>query len=147
MNNVFVSLQKKIIQFKRNFWDYFFCYIGTISLKTRSYLQKIMKEVVTCGKLHVIFMKQNKLLNIFASETLFPKFLSISYFYKFLCWPYYRGCVRHFAERSGEYVSIEAISNERVERRIENAVWHNLFKFHSLLKIVVFSVTIINSTS
>ena len=50
-------------------------YLGTISLQTRTKLQKSIKGVLNCCKLQVILKSQINSAIIFALKTLFPKFL------------------------------------------------------------------------
>ena len=51
-------------------------YSGTMSLQTRSKLQKTFKEVLNCYKLQVIFNSQIKLCNNFWFKDPVPQFLT-----------------------------------------------------------------------
>ena len=81
-------------------------YLGTISLQTRTKLQKSIKGVLNCCKLQVIFKSQKNLCTKFHFEDNVPQILTSGAVYKFQCGlcneTYYGQCVRHFAV-SGEY--------------------------------------------
>ena len=51
-------------------------YLGTISLQTRTKLQKSIKEVLNCCKLLVIFKSQSKLCNSFCFKDPVPQILT-----------------------------------------------------------------------
>ena len=84
-------------------------YLGSISLQTRTKLQKSIKGVLNCCKLQVYFKSQKKLCTKFHFEDNVPQILTSGAVYKFQCGlcneSYYRQCVRHLAV-SGEYFGI-----------------------------------------
>ena len=93
-------------------------------------MQKSVKGVRNYCRLKVIFKYQNKLCNNFCFKDPIPQIPASGAFYKFqsgLCnESYYGGCVRHFAVRSGEYIGISSLTNERVQPRKDSAVCHHL---------------------
>ena len=84
-------------------------YLGSISLQTRTKLQKSIKGVLNCCKLQVYFKSKKKLCTKFHFEDNVPQILTSGVVYKFQCGlcneSYYEQCVRHFAV-SGEYFGI-----------------------------------------
>ena len=99
-------------------------YLGTISLQTKTKLQKSIKGVLNCCKLQVIFKSQNKLCNNFHFKDPVPQILTSGVVYKFQCGlcneSYYGECVRHLghlAVRNGEYIGISHLTNKRVQPR------------------------------
>ena len=101
-------------------------YLGTISLQTRTKLQKSIREVLNCCKLQVIF----KIQKIFRFKGLIPLILISGVIYKFqrgLCnESYYGECVRHLAIGSGEHIGISPLTNKRAQSRNNSAVYHDL---------------------
>ena len=83
-------------------------YLGTISLQTRTKLQKSMKGVLKCCNLEVTFKSRNKLCNNFRFKDPVPQILTSGMVYKFHCGLcnefYYEECVRHLCVRSDEHV-------------------------------------------
>ena len=60
-------------------------YLRTISLQTRTKLQKSIKGVLNCCKLQVIFKNRNKLCNNFCFKDPVPQILTSGVVYKFQC--------------------------------------------------------------
>ena len=60
-------------------------YLGTISLQTRTKLQKYIKGVLNSCKLQVIFKSQYKLYNNFPFKDLVPQIFTSGVVYKFQC--------------------------------------------------------------
>ena len=105
-------------------------YLGSISLQTRTKLQKSIKGVLNCCKLQVIFKSQNKLCNNFRIKDPVPQILTSGVVCKFQCGlcneSYYGECVRHLAVRSAEHIGISSLTNKRVQPRKDSAVCHHL---------------------
>ena len=126
-------------------------YLGTISLQTRTKLQKSIKGVLNCCKLRVIFKSQKKLCNNFRFKDPAPQILTSGVVYKFQCGlcneSYYGECVRHLAVRSGEHTGLPPLTNKRIKPRKDSANFHRLLiaTINPLLKILVFCVTRIRS--
>ena len=60
-----------------------FTHLGTISLQIRTKLRKSMKGVLNCCKLQVFSKVKINSVTMFASKTLFPKFLHQVWFTSF----------------------------------------------------------------
>ena len=69
LNRIHISKEKAPTVEKKPF-RLVFHYLGTISLQTRTKLQKSRKELLKCCKLQVVFNSQDKLCQ---KKTLFPK--------------------------------------------------------------------------
>ena len=105
-------------------------HLATISLQTRTKLQKSIKGVFSCCKSHVIFKIQNKLRNNFRFKDPVPQSLISGLVYKFQGGlrneSYYGEFVRHLAVRSGEHIGISPLTNKRVQLRKDSAAYHHL---------------------
>ena len=105
-------------------------YLGTISLQTRTELQKSIKGELNCCKLQIIFKSQNKLCDNFRFKDPVPQILTSGMVYKFQCRlcneSYYRECIRHLAVRSGEDIGILPLTNKMVQPRTDSTVCHHL---------------------
>ena len=132
-----------ILQLKKILW-LVLPYLGTISLQTRTKLQKSIKGVLNCCKLQVIFKSQNKLCNNFRFKDPVPQILTSGVVYKFQCGlcneSYYGECVRHNAVRSSEHIGISPLTNKRIQPRIDSAVCHQLLNCNYSPTFVDFSV-------
>ena len=105
-------------------------YLGTISLQTRTKLQKSIKGVLNRCKLQIIFKSQNKLCNNFHFKDPVPQILTSGVVYKFQCGlcneSYYGECIRYLAVRSVEHNCISPLTNKMVKPRKDSAVCHHL---------------------
>ena len=106
-------------------------YLGTISLQTRTNMQKSIKGILNCRKLQLVFKSQNKLCNNFHFKDLVPQIRTSGVFYNVfqcgLCNEFcYGECVRHLAVRSSEHIGISPLTNKRVQPRKDSAVCHHL---------------------
>ena len=119
-------------------------YLGTISLKTRTKLQKSIKRVLNCCKLQVIFKSQNKLYNNFCFKDAVPQILTSGVVYNFQCRlcneSYYGECVRHLAVRNGEHIGIS-------QPRKDSVVCHHLLNCNYSPTFEDFSVLCHENTS
>ena len=119
-------------------------YFVTISLQTRTKLQKSIKEVLNWCKLQVIFKSQNKLYNNLCFKDHVPQVLTSGVVYKFQCGlcneSFYGECVRHLAVRSGEHIGISPLTNTMVQPRKDSAVCHHLLNCNYSLTFQDFSV-------
>ena len=121
-------------------------YLGTISLQTRTELQKSFKGVLNCCILQVIFKSQNKLCNNFCIKD--------PVVYKFHCGlhneSYYREYVSHLDVKTVEHIGISPLTNRGVQSRKDSAVcYHFINCSYSVTfeDFSVFCVTRIRSTS
>ena len=124
-------------------------YLGTMSLQTRTSLQKSVKGGLNCCKLQVTFKSQNKLCNNFCFKYPVPQILTSGLVYKFQCGlcneSYYGECVRHLAVRhlavrSGEHIGILPLTNKRKKSRKDSSVCHHLLNWNYLSTFEDFSV-------
>ena len=129
-------------------------YLGTISLQTRTELQKSFKGVLNCCILQVIFKSQNKLCNNFCFKDPALQILTSGVVYKFHCGlhneSYYREYVSHLAVKTVEHIGISPLTNRGVQPRKDSAVcYHFINCSYSVTfeDFSVFCVTRIRSTS
>ena len=61
------------------------CYLGPLSLQTRTKLKKSLKGILNCCKLKIVFKSQNKLAKSFRFKDRTPKELTHGVVYKFQC--------------------------------------------------------------
>ena len=94
-------LREKVPTVKKKPLRLVFSYLRSISLQTRTKLQKSIKGVLNSCKLQVIFESQNKLCNKLHFKDPVPKVFTSGVVYKFQCGLcndiYYGECVRHLA--------------------------------------------------
>ena len=119
-------------------------YLGTISLQTRTKVQKSIKGALNCCKLQVIFKSSNKLCNNFCFKDPVAQILTSVWFISFNVWlcneSYYIECVRNLAVRSGEHIGISPLTNKRVQPRKDSAVCNHLLNCNHSPTIEDFSV-------
>ena len=60
-------------------------YLGSISLQTRTKLNKSLKIILGCCKLQIVFKNNTRLGNIFHFKAQIPKDLTSGAVYKFQC--------------------------------------------------------------
>ena len=128
-------LKEKVPTIEKNPLQLVLPYLGTISLQTRTKLQKFIKGVLNYCKLQIIFKNRNKLCNKFCFKDPIPQIITSGVVYKLQCGFcnefYYGECVRHLAIRSGEHVGISPLTNKSVHPR------KGRFLSHCLLRSVV----------
>ena len=135
-------LQEKIYIVEKKLLRLALLYLGTISLQTRTKLLKSIRGVLNCCKLQVICNSQNKLCNNFCFKDLVPQILHQVWFTSFNVdyESYYRECVRHLAERSGEHINVSPLTNKRVQPRKHIAVCRHLLNCNYSATLEDFSV-------
>ena len=69
-------LKEKVLTVKNRPLELVLSYLATISLQTRTKLQKSIKGILYCCKLHAIFKSQNKLSNKFNFKDPIPQILA-----------------------------------------------------------------------
>ena len=69
-------LKEKVLTVKNRPPELVLSYLATISLQTRTKLQKSIKGILNCCKLHAIFKSQNKLSNKFNFKDPIPQILA-----------------------------------------------------------------------
>ena len=103
-------------------------FVGTISLQTRTKLQKSSKRVFTEVN-YKLFSKVKINSNIICFKDLDPQIHTAGVVYKFqcgLCNENDRQSVGHFAVRIGEHVRISPLTNKMVQPRKDTTVFHHL---------------------
>ena len=112
----------------------FLPYSRSTSLQTRTKLQKLIKGVLNCCELQVIFKSQNKLCNNFCFKDPVPQFLASDVVYNCQCGlcneSYYGECVRHLVVRSREHIGISSLTNKRVQPRKNSSVCRHFLNWN-----------------
>ena len=100
--------------------------LGLISLQTRTKLKKLLKKILNCCKLEIVFKNKTKLGN-----KLHFKDLTSNDLYKLQCglWndSYYFECVKHFNVRNGEDIGISPRTKKQVKPKNSSVASHLLF--------------------
>ena len=117
-------------------------YLGPLSIQTIIKLRKCLKGILSCCKLQIVFMNQNKLTNTLCFQDRIPKELTSGVVYKFqyeLCnESYYGKCVRHLNVRIGDHIGISQLTKKNVKPNGSDVSDHLLLcNLHHLLKILV----------
>ena len=110
-------------------------FLGQFSLNLRSRLYNCFNKTLPQCNLKVIFQSKNRLSNLFRFKDSIPKELRSHIVYKFLCSncniTYYGETERHLNVRSGEHLSLSALTGKRVNNDKKSAVKdHCLFNNH-----------------
>ena len=96
-------------------------YLGSISLQTRTKLEKSLKNILKCCKLKILFKSKTRLGNNFHFELQIANDLTSGVVYKFQCGLfnefYYGKCVRHLNVRIGEHVGISPLTKKKFSLR------------------------------
>ena len=104
MNNIQVFKETTLTVEKKPFVPVL-SYLGLISLQTRTMLKTLLKDILNCCKMHIVFENKTRLGDNFHFKDRIPKDLTSSVVYKFQCGLYVE-CVRHFNVRIGEHIDI-----------------------------------------
>ena len=119
-------------------------YLGMISLQTRPKLQQVLKGVLNCCKLEIVFKCQTKLSNSFRFEDPIPKDLISGVVYKFQCGlcneSYYGESIRHLDVRSGEHIGVSPLTGKKVKPVNNSAVRDHLLHCNYLPSCDKFSI-------
>jgi len=110
-------------------------FLGQFSLTLRSRLYNCFNKTLPQCNLKVIFQSKNRLSSLFRFKDSIPKELRSHLIYKFLCSncniTYYGQTERHLNVRSGEHLSLSALTGKRVNNDKKSAVKdHCLFHNH-----------------
>ena len=93
-------------------------YLGITYLQTRTKLQRVLKGVLKCHKLKIVFKCQTRPSNSFCYNDPIPKDLS-GVVYKFQCGlcneSYYGESIRHLDIRSGEHIGVSSLTRKKVK--------------------------------
>ena len=111
-------------------------YFGSISLQTRTKLDKSLKNILNCCKLQIVFKNKTRLGNNFHFKDQIPRDLTSGVVYKFQCGlcseSYYGECVRHLNVRIGEHIGISPLTKKQVKLKNSSVADHLLFCNHSV---------------
>ena len=70
---------------EKNFLVLVLPYLGSISLQTRTKLKKLLKNILNCGKVQIVFRNNIRLGNNFHFKNRYPNDLTSGVVYKFQC--------------------------------------------------------------
>ena len=98
-------------------------FLGNLSLQTKTKLQNLLKRVLGCCKIQIVFKSQRNLSNVF-------RFKDSRVVYKFQCGrcnsSYIGETDRHLKVRSGEHIGISPLTFNKVKPSAESSVRHHL---------------------
>ena len=133
MNNIRV-LKETTLTAEKKTVALVFPYLGSISLQTRTKLNKSVKNILNCCKLQIVFKNKTRLGSIFHFKDRIPKDLASGVVYKFQCGfcneSYYGECVRHLNVRIGENIGISPLTKKQVKPKSSTVAEHLLFCNH-----------------
>ena len=105
-------------------------------MQTRTKLQHVLKGVLNCLKLEIVFKCQTTLSNSFRFEDPIPKDLISGVVYKFQCRlcneSYYDESMRHLGIRFGEHICASPLAVKKVIPSNNNAICDHLLHCISL---------------
>ena len=134
LNKIYVS-KRILITFPKKVVLIVLLFLGQFSLNLRSRLYNCFNKTLPQCNIKVIFQSKNRLSNLFRFKDIIPKELRSHIVYKFLCSncniTYYGETERHLNVRSGEHLSLSALTGKRVNNNKKLAVKdHCLFSNH-----------------
>ena len=108
---------------------------GELSLQTRTKLQKVLKRILGCCKIQIVFKNRRNLSNVFSFKDRLPYDLVSCDVYKFqwgICnASYYGETDGHLKVRSGEHIGISPLTFKKVKPLVESSIRdHLLFCNH-----------------
>ena len=111
-------------------------FFGNLSLQTKTKLQNVLKRVLGCCKIQIVFKIQRNLSNVFRFKVRLPYELTSRVVYKFQCGrcnsSYIGEADRHLKVSSGEHIGISPLTFNKVKPSAESSVRdHLLFCDHS----------------
>ena len=120
MNNIYVVTETTLtVEQKPLVLD--LSYLGSISLQTRSKSKKLLKNILNCCKLQIVFKSKTRLGNHLHFEDRIPKDLTSVVVYKFQCGlcneSYYGECLRDLNVRIGEHIGILPFTKTQVKSK------------------------------
>ena len=121
-------------------------YLGIISLQTRTKLQQVLKGVLNCCKLEIVFKCQRRLSNSFRYKDPIPKVLISIAVYKFQCGlcneSYYGESIRHLNIRSGEHIRVPPLTEKKLKPSNNSAICGHLLHCNFLPSFDNFNVLV-----
>ena len=119
-------------------------FLGQFSLNLRSRLYNCFNKTLPQCNIKVIFQSKNHLSNLFRFKDSIPKELRSHIVYKFLCSncniTYYGETERHLNVRSGEHLSLSALTGKRVNNNKKSAVKDHCLFFNHVGSFEDFSI-------
>ena len=120
-------------------------FLGQFSLNLRSRLYNCFKKTLPQCNIKVIFQSKNRLSNLFRFKDSMKNFELRSHIvYKFLCsncnTTYYGETGRHLNVRSGEHLSLSALTGKRVNNNKKSAVKDHCLFFNHVGSFEDFSI-------
>ena len=111
-------------------------FFGNLSLQTKTKLQNVLKRVLRCCKIQIVFKSQRNLSNVFRFKDRLRYELISRVVYKFQCGrcnsTYIGETDRHLKVRSGEHIGISSLTFYKIKPSAESSVRdHLLFCDHS----------------
>ena len=107
-------------------------FLGNLSLQTKTKLQNVLKRVLGCCKIQIVFKSQRDLSNVFRFKDRLPYELISRVIYKFQCGrcnsSYIGETDRHLKVRSGDHIGISPLTFNKVKPSVRD---HLLFCDHS----------------
>ena len=105
-------------------------FLGNLSLQTKTKLQNVLKRVLGCCKIQIVFKNQRNLSNVFRFKDRLPYELISHVVYKFQCGrcnsSYIGETDRHLKVRSGEHIGISPLTFNKVKPSAESSVRDHL---------------------
>ena len=113
-------------------------------MQTRTKLQQVLKGILNCCKLEIVFKWQTRLSHSFRHKDPLPKDLISGVVYKFqfgLCNEYYYGeSIRHLDIRSGEHIGVSRLTGKMDKPSNNSAICDYLLHCNFLPSFDNFSV-------
>ena len=119
-------------------------FLGQFFLNLRSRLYNCFNKTLPQCNIKVIFQSKKRLSNLFRFKDSIPKELRSHIVYKFLCSncniTYYGETERHLNVRSGEHLSLSALTGKRVNNNKKSAVKDHCLFFNHVGSFEDFSI-------
>ena len=124
-------------------------FLGQFSLNLRSRLYNCFNKTLPLCNIKIIFQSKNRLSNLFRFKGSIPNELRCHIVYKFLCSncniTYYGENECHLDVRSGEHLSLSALTGKRVNNNKKSAVKYHCLFFNHMGSFKDFSILIYES--
>ena len=115
---------------KKTFLTLVLPFLGELSLKTKTKLQKILKRTLDCCKIQLVFKNQINLSNVFRFKDRLPYDLVPCDVYKFQCGRcnacYYGETDRNLKVRLGEHIGIPQLIFKNVKLSAKSSICDHL---------------------
>ena len=105
-------------------------FVGNLSLQTKTKLQNVLKRVLGCCKIQIVFKSQRNVSNAFHFKDRLPYELISRVIYKFQCgrcnFSYIGGTERHLKVRSRTHIGISPLVFNKAKSSAESSVRDHL---------------------